>query len=243
MTLLRLRRTLTLFAGGAALAAALTGSTAHAQFDGPPQDQPDMPVTAAVRAATVESLAVAVERSYVFPDVANRTAAALRAKLKQGGYNGLDLATTFGDSLSNDLRAIGKDRHFRVGYWNRELAPDAFTDKGPSPDERSRDSLQARRLNHGFERLMRLSGGRVRLRHQEPEARHVGRCDDGRCRQSRRHRATGSPLRGIHLEWTRGEPDYQDQLGRRRRRARRENGCRGGIEDGAPRGTRQDHRE
>ncbi len=141
-----------------ALAATLPCTPAHAQFDGPPQDQADMPVTAAVRAATVESLAVAVERSYVFPDVANRTAAALRAKLKQGGYNGLDLATTFGDSLSNDLRAIGKDRHFRVGYWNRELAPDAFTDKGPSPDERSRDSLQARRLNHGFERLMRLSG-------------------------------------------------------------------------------------
>jgi len=71
---------------------ALFGSPALAQFSGPPQDQPNMAVDAALRAATVDSLAAAVERGYVFPDVATKTAAALRAKLKKGAYSGLDSA-------------------------------------------------------------------------------------------------------------------------------------------------------
>src|SRR5262249_35071369 len=110
------------------------------------------------RAATVDSLAAALERIYVFPDVANETAAALRAKLKQGGYSGVEGAKAFADTLTSDLRSIGKDRHFRVGYWHRELPKDAFTEHGPSPEERARAALQARRLNYGFERVQRLTG-------------------------------------------------------------------------------------
>ena len=149
-------RTLTMAA--TMLTLSLAGGPARAQFSAPPPDQPDMSVTAAIRAATVDSLAAALERSYVFPDVANKTADALRAKLKSGGYSGLDQAKAFADSLTADLRAIGKDRHFRVGYWHRELPEGAFTDRGPSPEERARAAEQARRLNHGFERVQRLAG-------------------------------------------------------------------------------------
>ncbi len=141
-----------------ALSLALGPAPAGAQFSGPPQDQPDMILNAAARAATVDSLAAALERIYVFPDVANKTAAALRAKLKKGGYNGVDSAKAFADTLTSDLRAIGKDRHFRVGYWHRDLPKDAFTEHGPSPEERARAALQARRLNYGFERVQRLPG-------------------------------------------------------------------------------------
>ena len=140
------------------LGLALGQAPARAQFDAPPQDQPDMLLTPAMRTATIDSLAAALEHSYVFPDVAARTAAALKAKLKKGGYGGLDSATAFADSLSSDLRAIGKDRHFRVGYWHRDLPVDAFTEHGPSPEERARAAVMARRLNHGFERVQRLMG-------------------------------------------------------------------------------------
>jgi hypothetical protein len=140
------------------LCLALGSLPARAQFNAPPQDQPDMTLNAALRSATIDSLSAAVERYYVFPDVANKAAAALRAKLKQGGYNGFASAKAFAESLTTELQTIGKDRHFRVGYWNRELPPDAFTEKGPSPEERERAALQARRLNHGFERVQRLMG-------------------------------------------------------------------------------------
>ncbi|MGH7681488.1 MAG: S41 family peptidase [Candidatus Eiseniibacteriota bacterium] len=131
---------------------------AAAQFGGPPPDQPNMYVSAAMRAATVESLATAIERKYVFPDVAKKTATELRARLKKGAYNGLDSAFAFCDSLSGDLRAIGKDRHFRVGYWNRDLPESVFLDSSPSNEERARADVQARRLNYGFEKVQRLAG-------------------------------------------------------------------------------------
>lgn len=142
-----------------ALAALTLGALpANAQIAPPPQDQPDMAMTPAMKQATIDSLTAAIEANYVFPDVAKKTAAALRAKSKRGGYAGLDSAEAFADSLTSDLRAIGNDHHFRVGYWNRDLPPGAFTPEGPSPEERARLALQARRFNYGFERVQRLSG-------------------------------------------------------------------------------------
>ncbi len=140
------------------LSMTLLAPQAIAQFGGPPGDQPNMVVDAKLRAATVDSLAAAIERSYVFPDVAKKTASALRAKLKKGGYSGLDSADVFADSLTSDLQAIGKDRHFRVGYWHRELPESVFLDTGSSNEERARGALQSRRLNHGFEKVQRLAG-------------------------------------------------------------------------------------
>lgn len=140
------------------LSVAVPARPAHAQFGGPPQDQPNMYVSAAMRAATVESLATAIERKYIFPDVAKKTAAELRARLKKGAYNGLDSAFAFCDSLSGDLRAIGKDRHFRVGYWYRDLPESVFLDSNPTNEERVRADLQVRRLNYGFEKVQRLAG-------------------------------------------------------------------------------------
>jgi hypothetical protein len=136
--------------------AALCAAPANAQFAMPSPDQPDMPVDAKFRAATVESLATVLERRYVFHDVARKTANALRARVKKGAYEGLDGAKAFADSLSADFRSIGKDRHFRVGYWSREL-PEGDP-KAPSPEEKALEALQMRRMNYGFERVQRLSG-------------------------------------------------------------------------------------
>lgn len=144
---------------GLALAFALAfAAPAGAQFAAPPPDQPDMTIDAAMRAATVDSLAAALEARYVFPDVAKSTARALRTKLRKGGYDGLSSAMAFSDSLSRDLRAIGKDRHFRVHYSARAIPADALTREGPSAGERDRAARQSRFRNHGFERVQRLTG-------------------------------------------------------------------------------------
>jgi len=156
------------------LCAALAASPANAQFAMPSPDQPDMSVDARFRAATVESLATALERRYVFPDAAKKTAAALRARLKKGAYDGLDGAKAFADSLSADYRAIGKDRHFRVGYWSRELPESSLDAREPSPDEKALATEQLRRLNYGFEKIQRLMGNvgylELRMFDGSPEA-------------------------------------------------------------------------
>ena len=139
------------------LALALGGTSARAQYR-PPRDQPNLAMTPAMKQEVVDSLAAAIEAKYVFPDVAKKTAAALRAKLKRGGYAGLDSAQAFADSLSTDMRTIGNDLHFRVGYWNRPLSRDIYSEHGPSPEERAAQAAQSRRINYGFERIQRRFG-------------------------------------------------------------------------------------
>ena len=139
-------------------AAVLVPSLARAQFGAPAANQADMPVDARMRAVTVDSLAAALETRYVFADVGRRTAQALRAKVRKGSYDGVNTAMSFADSLTADLHAIGKDRHFRVQYYERSLPVASFSVDGPSEDELSRAADQSRYRNYGFDRIQRLAG-------------------------------------------------------------------------------------
>jgi hypothetical protein len=158
-----------------ALAAALllAAAPAGAQFSAPPPDQPDLALDAATRAAVVEALATQVDTAYVFPDVGSRVARALRERLKKGRYDRITQAKEFSDTLNADLRALAHDLHLRVHYSHRPFpapgTPGAAGTSGvagPSPAEREREAAQARRFNHGFEKVERLAGniGYIELR-------------------------------------------------------------------------------
>jgi hypothetical protein len=160
-----------------AIALPLAASSARAQFAAPPPDLPDLPVDAAFRAATVESLATDVELNYVFPDVGAKVARSLRDKLKRGRYDRITGAIAFNDSLNADLRAVAHDLHLRVHYFNRALPPQGAGDAPPSAEERARLLDQSRTRNFGFNRVERLAGnvGYLDLRAFEasPEAGEV----------------------------------------------------------------------
>jgi len=144
---------------------------ASAQFAPPPPDQPDMPVDAAFRAATVESLAADIASTYVFPDVADKVAHTLRDRLKKGRYDGITSAKSLSDSLNADLHAEAHDLHLRVHYSYRPL-PAEGEGTGPSPEERARMQELSRERNFGFERVERLAGnvGYLELRAFEGSA-------------------------------------------------------------------------
>ncbi len=154
-----------------ALAVLAAAAPAGAQFGAPPADQPDLRIDAATRAAVVESLATKIDRHYVFPDVARATARGLRERLRKGRYDRIGGAKELEDSLRVDLNALARDLHLRIHYSHRPLpveeaggagAHDRIADEA----ERQRERAQARRLNHGFERVERLAGnvGYVELR-------------------------------------------------------------------------------
>ncbi|TMJ20567.1 MAG: S41 family peptidase [Alphaproteobacteria bacterium] len=95
---------------------------------GPPGGEvprPALPDTEENRRTIVGALADALERNYVFPDVALRYAQALRTKAAAGGY--ADLGDRFGETVTADLQAIHADRHVRFGPTG---GPDAA---GPGP--------------------------------------------------------------------------------------------------------------
>lgn len=83
----------------------------------PPPVTPASPATDtnAGRAALVNRLAATLEDNFVFPDIAQRYAAALRAKAAAGGYADLGDPSRFGETVTADLQAISPDRHLRFG--------------------------------------------------------------------------------------------------------------------------------
>jgi hypothetical protein len=60
------------------------------------------------------SLADALERLFVFPEVARRYAAALRAHEAAGDYDALSSRTALAEALTRDVQAVAPEGHFRV---------------------------------------------------------------------------------------------------------------------------------
>jgi hypothetical protein len=129
-------------------------TTSHAALA---QSAPDAPITPATRAAVVESLGRQLKSQYVFPDTATKVAAALSAKLRHGDYETAASSPAFGEALSNDLREIGKDGHFRVRFDPEFRAPPS--EDGPMTAEqiaRGRQEIAQRAF--GINRVQRLPG-------------------------------------------------------------------------------------
>jgi hypothetical protein len=79
------------------------------------------------RRAVVEAAAKMLRERYVFPDVGGQAARAIESALAGGGYNTLDQPAAFAQRLTEDLRAIAKDKHLAV------RAPGAAPAGAPPP--------------------------------------------------------------------------------------------------------------
>ena len=94
-----------------ALTSSFTGAIAYAQ-------QVSQQIPAALddanRRAVVEAAAKMLRERYVFPDVGDKAARAIESALGAGDYNGLDQPRAFAQRLTEDLRAVAKDKHLRV---------------------------------------------------------------------------------------------------------------------------------
>jgi hypothetical protein len=102
-----------------AVAALLTGAASLAQ---PAPIAPsigaeapaDLPVTSGEARKTAIDLAAMIEDNYVFPDVARRYAAMLRANAASGAYDSIASGRALAARLPADLRQVSPDAHLRV---------------------------------------------------------------------------------------------------------------------------------
>src|SRR5688572_19357154 len=94
-----------------ALTGSFTGAIAQAQ-----QAPQQIPATLdqANRRAVVEAAAKMLRERYVFPDVGDQAARAIESALVGGGYNVLDQPAAFAQRLTEDLRAVAKDKHLGI---------------------------------------------------------------------------------------------------------------------------------
>jgi hypothetical protein len=122
------------------------------------QDKPPNPaIDNATRKAVVESLARQLQANYVFPDVAKQLAKALASKQANGDYASADTSDSFAKALTHDLRDIGKDGHFTVGFVP-DFHPPAAHAAVPSAAELSQLRQEVASSGFGIRRLERLPG-------------------------------------------------------------------------------------
>ena len=90
---------------------------------------PAQQLDAKARSTVVDQVLERLEKDYVFPEVALKMAAAVRAAVQAGRYDGLSDVRAFGDSLTADLRAVSRDKHLRVVH---RTAQERLAGGGPS---------------------------------------------------------------------------------------------------------------
>lgn len=73
-------------------------------------------LTAAVRAAVIDSAVARLERTYVEADTARLIGRRLRAQLETGGYEGSENPAQFAELVTRDLRSLNGDLHLSLRY-------------------------------------------------------------------------------------------------------------------------------
>lgn len=111
-------------------------------------------VDAGLRAQVIDGAIDHIRTAYIFADVAEKIAAALRAKAAKNEYDGINAPREFADRLTRDVQEVSHDRHLRILF-----NPEGLPERGrPSAEERARGLAEERRRNFGFEKVERLDG-------------------------------------------------------------------------------------
>lgn len=98
----------------AAVVLAAAAPPAMAQNGAPAPAAEAAAYDAAEAKKAVARLADEIEKNFVFPDVAKRYAAALRAKLAAGGYDAITDAHMLAGAVTADLQAVAPDGHLAM---------------------------------------------------------------------------------------------------------------------------------
>jgi hypothetical protein len=128
------------------------------------QPEPDLTIDAATRSKVIEGSLAALEKYYVFPEVAKKISGEIRKHVAARKYDQLTKARAFAQALTVDLQAVSHDKHMRV-IFSAEPIPDRKPDGPPPPAEieRFRDGMKF--WNAGYVKAERLDGnvGYLRL--------------------------------------------------------------------------------
>lgn len=121
------------------------------------KDAPDRTIDAAEKKDAIDGVLAALEKHYVFPEVATKMSAAVRDRQAKGEYDAVTSGKEFARLLTDHLREVCKDKHLGVAH-----AGDAIPDgppKEPPTEVRERVKRMAAVRNNGFRKVEQLPGG------------------------------------------------------------------------------------
>jgi retinol-binding protein 3 len=111
-------------------------------------------LTPADRRATVDSLSSLLNAGYVFPEVAMKATADLKARFAAGELNQVD-AEGFATAITTTLQGITHDKHLRVRV---RVPAQAVVERTDPVLAQARRAEQASQRNYGFRRVEVLDG-------------------------------------------------------------------------------------
>lgn len=121
----------------------------------PPENQPDIPVTADAGDRLLSSLIGFLKDSYVFPDRVPAMQKALRAHLHRNEYGSFRSARALLERLNADIQEATHDRHLRVIYRAEALPAN---DPAPTAQDAAAQAARDAEQNYGFRKSERLDG-------------------------------------------------------------------------------------
>jgi hypothetical protein len=89
-------------------------------------------IDAVTRERVIANIIAKLDEFYVFPDVAKKMGAALRAREKGGDYSQVSNGVAFESLLTQQLREVSHDKHLRVSFSPIAL-PQGMSGPGPRP--------------------------------------------------------------------------------------------------------------
>lgn len=135
----------TLLVTGTSLAYGITGH----------QPPPAGPFDATLRAQVIDGAIDHMRRAYIFADVAEKMAEAVRRRASLKQYDAMTDPKEFAATLTTHLQEVSRDKHLRIVY-----NPAGLPQRGgpPTPEDLARALADERRRNFGFHRVERLDG-------------------------------------------------------------------------------------
>jgi hypothetical protein len=137
---------------------ALAPHTLWGQTEAPP---PAEKLDAPTKQAILQEIGQVLHDNYIFPEVAEKMRQGVEEKLRGGAYDSLEAPEAFADAVSEDLRAISKDKHLRFRYDPEGVSHRSREDSKSEEERRKEREEQRRELgrdNFGFRKVERLPG-------------------------------------------------------------------------------------
>jgi hypothetical protein len=106
------------------------------------------------RARVIDGAIANLNESYVFPEVAKKMEAALRARQKQGEYDSVTDGGALARMLTDQLQEVSHDKHLRVDF---SPIPTPERPPGADPGAAAQYRKEMERINCGFERVELLA--------------------------------------------------------------------------------------
>ena len=132
----------------------INGHHASAQIR---QEQTDMQIDDAARRQVIEAVIKSLNERYVFPEVAKKMEADLRARLAANEYQAVTGSIAFAQKLTDDLQSVSRDKHLRVRYSAAKF-PVRSGNQGPSEEQIKEERLMMKLNNYGFVKVENLPG-------------------------------------------------------------------------------------